>query len=155
MRVPRVWDPTRFCSFVERDEIARSPGSISSPTFGWEKQNYSNGVSRLEGAKGWMRVGDGLPLMPCHSWSIHCALSTLGMWAELPSQVLVSGTHLWVHHVPTVLNSPPCRASIQPLHHLHGLPEIHREHRRLQVTLWDGGCKGPKNGRLWEEGDNC
>ncbi|TRZ23045.1 hypothetical protein HGM15179_004084 [Zosterops borbonicus] len=28
---------------AERDEIARSPGSISSPTFGWEKQNYSNG----------------------------------------------------------------------------------------------------------------
>ncbi|XP_066412596.1 von Willebrand factor A domain-containing protein 5B2 isoform X3 [Molothrus aeneus] len=26
-----------------RDEIARSPGSTSSPTFGWEKQNYSNG----------------------------------------------------------------------------------------------------------------
>ncbi|XP_041898537.1 von Willebrand factor A domain-containing protein 5B2 isoform X1 [Corvus kubaryi] len=28
---------------AERDEIARSPGSISSPTFGWEKQNYPNG----------------------------------------------------------------------------------------------------------------
>ncbi|XP_057886962.1 von Willebrand factor A domain-containing protein 5B2 isoform X3 [Melospiza georgiana] len=28
---------------AERDEIARSLGSISSPTFGWEKQNYSNG----------------------------------------------------------------------------------------------------------------
>ncbi|XP_032925085.1 von Willebrand factor A domain-containing protein 5B2 isoform X1 [Catharus ustulatus] len=28
---------------AERDEIPRSPGSISSPTFGWEKQNYSNG----------------------------------------------------------------------------------------------------------------
>ncbi|XP_064577757.1 von Willebrand factor A domain-containing protein 5B2 isoform X3 [Zonotrichia leucophrys gambelii] len=28
---------------AEQDEIARSLGSISSPTFGWEKQNYSNG----------------------------------------------------------------------------------------------------------------
>ncbi|XP_023788695.1 von Willebrand factor A domain-containing protein 5B2 isoform X2 [Cyanistes caeruleus] len=28
---------------AERDEIPRSPGSISSPTFGWEKRNYSNG----------------------------------------------------------------------------------------------------------------
>ncbi|XP_077040175.1 von Willebrand factor A domain-containing protein 5B2 isoform X1 [Agelaius phoeniceus] len=28
---------------AERDEIPRSPGSTSSPTFGWEKQNYSNG----------------------------------------------------------------------------------------------------------------
>ncbi|XP_039412918.1 von Willebrand factor A domain-containing protein 5B2 isoform X2 [Corvus cornix cornix] len=28
---------------AERDEIARSPGSISSPTFGWEKQNCPNG----------------------------------------------------------------------------------------------------------------
>lgn len=106
------WSPRRLCSFAERDEIARSRGSISSPTFGWEKQNYSNGVSRTEGAKGWMRVGDGVPLMPCHSWSIHCALRTLGTWAELPSQGLGSRTHIWVHHVPTVLNSSP----LQGLH---------------------------------------
>ncbi|XP_039569500.1 von Willebrand factor A domain-containing protein 5B2 isoform X3 [Passer montanus] len=33
---PEVWG-------IERDGIARSPGSISSPTFGWERQNYSNG----------------------------------------------------------------------------------------------------------------
>lgn len=153
MRVPGARGPTSLCSFAERDEIARSPGSISSPTFGWEKQNYSNGVSRLEGAKGWMRVGDRVPSMPCHSWSIHCALSTLGTWIELPCQVLrhASGHVMF----PLCLTLPPCRASIQPLHHLHGLPEIHREHRRLQVTLWDGGCKGPKNGMLWEEGDSA
>lgn len=50
--------------------------------------------------------------MPCHSWSIHCALTTLGTWADLPSQVLGSGTHLWVHHIPTVLNASP----LQGLH---------------------------------------
>ncbi|NXU69863.1 VW5B2 protein, partial [Horornis vulcanius] len=36
----------------------------------------------------------------------------VGTWAELPSQGLGSGTHLWVHHVPTVLNSFP----LQGLH---------------------------------------
>lgn len=113
MRVCGAQDPTRLCSFTERDEIARSPGSISSPTFGWEKQNYSNGVSRLEGPKGWMRVGDEVPLISCHSWSSHCASSsTLGTWVELTSQRLGSGTHLWVHHVPTVLNPSP----LQGLH---------------------------------------
>lgn len=56
---------------------------------------------------------------------------------------------------PLCLTLPPCRASIQPLHHLHGLTEIHREHRRLQVTLWDGGCKGTKNGILWGEWDSA
>lgn len=58
MRVPGAQGPSGLCSLAERDETPGSPASASSPTYGWEKQNCSNGASRVEGAKGWM-VGDG------------------------------------------------------------------------------------------------
>lgn len=92
VRVPR--GPSRHCSFAERDETPGSPASISSPTYGWEKQNCSNGASRVEGSKGWMVGGWGVPLASA------AATSALGTGAEPPSQVLGSGTHLWVHHSP-------------------------------------------------------
>ncbi|XP_050164111.1 von Willebrand factor A domain-containing protein 5B2 isoform X2 [Myiozetetes cayanensis] len=101
---------------AEQDETPRTPASISSPTYGWEKQNCSNGVSRLAGTKGWMRGGhrghsDTL-LLAAESWSIHCALSTLGTQAEPLYQVAGNGMHLCVHHVPAVLSSSP----LQGLH---------------------------------------
>ena len=64
VRVPGVQGPSGLCSFAERDETPGSPASASSPTYGWENQNCSNGASRVEGANGWM-VGDrGCPPHP-------------------------------------------------------------------------------------------
>lgn len=148
VRVPR--GPSRHCSFAERDETPGSPASISSPTYGWEKQNCSNGASRVEGPKGWT-VGDwGVPLASA------AATSALGMGAEPPSPVLGSGMHLWVHHGPHHAQLfPPCRASNQPLHHLHGLPEIHREHRWLQVRLQGRGMQWPKKQHVVGRGGQC
>lgn len=57
---------------------------------------------------------------------------------------------------PTMLSSsPPCRASNQPLHHLHGLPEIHREHRWLQVRLQGRGMQWPKKQHVVGRGGQC
>lgn len=106
VRVPR--GPSRHCSFAERDETPGSPASISSPTYGWEKQNCSNGASRVEGPKGWT-VGDwGMPLASA------AATSALGMGAEPPSPVLGSGMHLWVHHGPHHAQLFPPLQGLQP-----------------------------------------
>lgn len=85
VRVPGAQGPSGLCSFAERDEPPASPASVSSPTYGWEKQNCSSGASRVEGAKGWMGGG-------CHphpragaSAVPTPALAAQGTWAEPPS----------------------------------------------------------------------
>lgn len=73
MRVPGVQGPSRLCSFADRDETPGSPASISSATYGWEKQNCSNGTSWVEGLRaGWWGTGGapGTTLPAAESWRL-------------------------------------------------------------------------------------
>lgn len=134
MRVLGTWGPSGICSFAERGETPASPASISSPTYGWEKQNFLNGESRVEEGKGRMVGNGGASWMPgsrLHLW-VHHDLSC----SVLP---LLQGLH------PAPLPPPwaprnPQRASLAPGEAVGGEMQGPKHCRERGIVLLLGCC---------------
>lgn len=135
MRVLGAQGPSGLCCFADRVETPGSPASISSPTYGWEKPNCSNGVF------GWMREGwggQGLPTAPC-CWQLRPGASAV------PSQMLGGRTQLWVHHGPHHAQLSPTLQGPQPAP--PPPPWAPRNPRRALLAPGEAAGWGEMNGR--------